>query len=60
LLFIKNNSIIKVLPGYDKNNNKTNWISDKTRFSFDGLFSPEKIICSVLDDNANKSVINLS
>ena len=60
LLFIKNNSIIKVLPGYDKNNNKTNWISDKTRFSFDGLFSPEKIIYSVLDNNTNKSVINLS
>ena len=58
-LFVKNNHIIKILPGYDNINHKTNWISDKTRFSFDGMFSPEKIIYSLLDNN-NKSFINLS
>ena len=59
-LFIKNNSIIKIIPNYDKTNHKTNWISDKTRFSFDGLFSPEKIMYSLLDNNTNNSFTNLS
>ena len=58
-LFIKNNQVIKILPSYEKTTYKTNWISDKTRFSFDGMFSPEKIICSFIDNN-NKSFINLS
>ena len=58
-LCIKNNQIIKILPGYEKTTYKTNWISDKTRFSFDGMFSPEKIIRSIIDNN-NKSFINLS
>ena len=59
-LFIKNNHIIRILPGYDKLNHNTNWISDKTRFSFDGMFSPERIIYSFLDDNNKKSFLNLS
>jgi len=58
-LFVKNNQIIKVLPGYGKIDHKANWISDKTRFSFDGLFSPEKITYSLLENN-NKSLTNLS
>jgi len=59
-LFIKNNHIIRILPGYDTINQKTNWISDKTRFSFDGMFSPEKIIYSFLENNNKKAFINLS
>ena len=59
-LFIKNNHIIKVLPGYDKATYKTIWISDKTRFSFDGMFSPEKIIYSLLKNNKRKSLVSLS
>jgi NADH dehydrogenase/NADH:ubiquinone oxidoreductase subunit G len=59
-LFIKNNHIIKILPGYDKTTYKTVWISDKTRFSFDGMFSPEKIIYSLLNNNNKKSLISLS
>lgn len=58
-LFIKNNQIIKILPSYDKTENKTNWITDKTRFSFDGMFSPEKIIYSFIDNNNKKSIVNL-
>ena len=59
-LFIKNNHIIRILPGYDKVSQKTNWISDKTRFSFDGMFSPEKIIYNFLENGGKKSFINLS
>ena len=59
-LFIKNNNIIKILPGYDKTTYETNWISDKTRFSFDGMFSPEKIIYSLLSNNEGKSFASLS
>jgi NADH dehydrogenase/NADH:ubiquinone oxidoreductase subunit G len=59
-LFIKNNNIIKVLPGYDKILYKTNWISDKSRFSFDGMFSPENIINSFLENNRKKSFASLS
>ena len=59
-LFIKNNQIIKVLPAYDKTTFQTIWISDKTRFSFDGMFSPEKIIYSLLNHNKNKSLVKLS
>ena len=59
-LFIKNNHIIKILPGYDKAMYKTVWISDKTRFSFDGMFSPEKIIYSLLNNNKRKLLVSLS
>ena len=59
-LSLKNNQIIKVLPGYEKATYKTNWISDKTRFSFDGMFSPERIIYSFLNNNQKESFLNLS
>ena len=59
-LFIKNNQIIKVLPGYEKTTYKTNWISDKTRFSFDGMFSPEKLLYSFINNHNNKSFTSLS
>jgi len=41
-IYLKNNKIIKILPDY--NNQEINWITDKTRFSFDGMFSPERIL----------------
>nr|YP_010208809.1 NADH dehydrogenase subunit 11 [Skeletonema grevillei]UBA16119.1 NADH dehydrogenase subunit 11 [Skeletonema grevillei] len=59
-VFLKNNQVIKVLPGYEKATYKTNWISDKTRFSFDGMFSPERIIYSFLNNNQKESFLNLS
>jgi len=59
-LFLKNNQIIKILPGYEEATYKTNWISDKTRFSFDGMFSPERIIYSFLNKNQKESSVNLS
>lgn len=59
-IFIKNNKIIKILPGYEKSIYKTNWISDKTRFSFDGMFSPEKIVNNFINYKNKKPFINLS
>ena len=56
-VYLKNNRIIKILPGIDKPNNKTTWISDKTRFSFDGMFSPERILSGYII-SANKKTLN--
>jgi len=58
-LFIKKNQIIKVLPSYDWTTYKTNWISDKTRYSFDGMFSPERITYTFIE-NTNKLFSGLS
>lgn len=41
-IFLKNNKIVKIAPNY--NNSINSWISDKTRFSFDGMFSPERVL----------------
>ena len=41
-LYFKNNKIIKIQPDYA--NQETNWLTDKTRFSFHGMFSPERIL----------------
>ena len=53
-IYVKNNKIVKILPGFDKNSNNENWISDKTRFSFDGMFSPERLIGGLIIDGNNK------
>ena len=37
-VFLRNNDITKILPGFDKKNNNKNWITDKTRFAFDGMY----------------------
>lgn len=43
-IFLKNNAIVKILPRFnDKNIDYNNqWISDKTRFCFDGMFSQNR------------------
>lgn len=43
-IYLKNNKVVKVNPGHNPSSNTTNWISDKTRFAFDGMFSPERIL----------------
>jgi NADH dehydrogenase/NADH:ubiquinone oxidoreductase subunit G len=37
-IFLKNNTIVKILPSFNSRNIDSNnqWISDKTRFSFNG------------------------
>jgi len=52
-LYIKSNSVVKILPGYSKQNLENNWISDKTRFSFDGMFSPERILTCTISSGKN-------
>ena len=54
-VYIKNNNIIKVLPGFQKNDVGSNWISDKTRFSFDGMFSPERIVQGFIRNGSKNS-----
>ena len=55
-IFLKNNKIVKILPGFNKTLNTTNWISDKTRFSFDGMFSPERILKSFIETHKNNRI----
>ena len=43
-ILLKNNNLIKILPSYTQH--AECWISDKTRFSFDGMFSLERFISS--------------
>lgn len=45
LISIKDNTIFKVLPYSNKEfqDFSNNWITDKTRFSFNGMFSPERV-----------------
>lgn len=51
-IFLKNNRIIKIAPDY--NNSVNSWISDKTRFSFDGLFSPDRALQGFYMNNKNE------
>ena len=59
-VFLKNNSIVKILPGYHLEDNINPWISDKTRFSFDGMFSPERQLNSLILNNSKKISNNFS
>ena len=54
-LYLKSNSIVKILPGYSSTQKTTVWISDKTRFSFDGMFSPERI-SDIFISGGNESI----
>ena len=51
---IKNNKVIRLLPGFDKSVGSDNWISDKTRFSFDGMFSPDRLLSGITEIKSNK------
>lgn len=51
-IYLKNNKITKILPDY--NNQEINWITDKTRFSFDGMFSPERLLNGYSINGKNK------
>ena len=62
---IKNNKIVRVLPKYSEIND--NWISDKTRFLFDGnsssqrtSYEPSAEFCSSKNSSSNKAKIKWS
>ena len=58
-IYLKNNKIVKISPGYNKNSNAITWISDKTRFSFDGMFSPERVLEGFIIDGGGSYKISL-
>lgn len=51
---IKNNRIVKINPGYNTESHASNWISDKTRFAFDGMFSPERLLKNLIQPGTGK------
>ena len=53
-VYLKNNKIVKILPGIDTEINKTPWISDKTRFCFDGMFPLDRILTSYINKGNEK------
>nr|YP_010242138.1 NADH dehydrogenase subunit 11 [Minutocellus polymorphus]QTI83139.1 NADH dehydrogenase subunit 11 [Minutocellus polymorphus] len=57
---LKNNKIVKILPGYNQDDNTVNWISDKTRFAFDGMFSPERILRGFVIKGSSQNLLPLS
>ena len=57
-IYIKNNKVIKIQPSYDQTNNTPSWISDKTRFSFDGMFSSNRILNGFILNNNKQNMIS--
>lgn len=51
-VFLKNNVVVKILPGFNHKNTDwhVQWISDKTRFAFDGMVATTR--------NVNKFIFN--
>ena len=41
-VLIKNNRVVRIMPGFNNSDQMDNWITDKARFSFDGMFSAER------------------
>ena len=41
-ILIKNNRIVRIVPAFNSFDQMNNWITDKARFSFDGMFSAER------------------
>jgi NADH-quinone oxidoreductase chain G len=56
-VYIKNNNVIKITSNYDSSTNTTNWISDKTRFAFDGMFSPARMFKGFIQFDKDKTII---
>nr|YP_010377312.1 NADH dehydrogenase subunit 11 [Odontella aurita]QYB22961.1 NADH dehydrogenase subunit 11 [Odontella aurita] len=57
-VYLKNNKIVKILPSYNAITKTLNWINDKTRFSFDSMFSPERISHSFICTGNNKTIFS--
>jgi len=56
--YIKNNKIVKITTILTKISSKTIWISDKIRFSFDGLFSSERLLNKIIIKCNKQSYVN--
>ena len=56
LVYLKNNTLYKILPFFEETpflHFSSHWITDKTRFSFTGMFSPERLSNTFLLFNKN-------
>lgn len=58
-ILIKNNRIVKILPAFNRFNQIDNWITDKARFSFDGMFSSERKF-KIIHESGKKMKANFS
>lgn len=60
-VLIKSNRVVRVMPGFRHNDKMDNWITDKARFSFDGMFSAEREFKILnITGKKNKSQSNFS
>ena len=59
-VFLKNNKIVKVQPGFNKSLNDFNWITDKARFSFEGMFFFDRSLEIFVEDSKTKIKKKLS
>ena len=59
-VYVKNNKIVKITPSYDSTLNSNSWISDKTRFAFDGMFSPSRSTIGSINYKTNDLIHKLS
>ena len=60
-VFLKNNVVVKILPGFNPKNTDSNvqWISDKTRFAFDGMNSTTRNVSKfVLNDSGKIDILS--
>ena len=55
LVYAKNNKIIKITPNYEHSKKTNTWISDKSRFAFDGMFSSERVLNGFISFGKNLS-----
>ena len=57
-VYFKNSQIVKITSGFNDESNNNLWISDKTRFAFDGMFSPARILKGIINFQDNKSIFS--
>ena len=55
-IFLKNNKIIKILPGYNQKDKTNNWITNKTRFLFDGMFTLNRKLTKTVTSGKNNKI----
>ncbi len=56
-IYIKNNAIVKLMPNYETGLKDNTWISNKTRFAFDGMFSPERVLNGVIQTGKSETFV---
>ena len=57
-VYFKNSQIVKIASGFDFGSKDNPWISDKTRFSFDGMFTPSRLLKGIVNFGSEKSIFS--